>query len=137
VMEAVDAALPGAEARGLTVEVDLPEHAVAFIHGPSVRQAVDNLLSNAIKYAPAGSVIRVELRSDGASWIVSVQDPGPGIPREHREAVFAPFHRIPGSLPGAGLGLAIVQEVARRHGGRAYVGDAAQGTRVVLEIAAA
>jgi signal transduction histidine kinase len=65
-----------------------------------------------------------------------VDDTGPGIPKEHREAVFAPFHRVPGSLPGAGLGLAIVQEVARRHGGRAYVSEVPRGTRVAFEIGA-
>jgi signal transduction histidine kinase len=136
VHEAVDAALPTAEARGLSLATDLPDHATALIHAAGVRQAVDNLLSNAIKYAPPGGEIRLALRRDGAHWVVEVDDTGPGIPKEHREAVFAPFHRVPGALPGAGLGLAIVQEVARRHGGRAYVGDVPRGARVAFEITA-
>jgi signal transduction histidine kinase len=135
--EAIDAALPAAEVRNVSITSELPSAAVASIHAASVRQAVDNLLSNAIKYAPMGGEIHVAARRDGEHWVISVDDPGPGIPREHREAVFAPFHRVPGSLPGAGLGLAIVQEVAKRHGGRAYVGDVPSGTRVVLELAAA
>lgn len=133
-LEAIDAALPAAESRNLQITWDLPDRAMAFVHAPSIRQAVDNLLSNAIKYAPANSGIHVEVKAKGDVWIISVLDSGPGIPATHREAVFAPFHRVPGALPGSGLGLAIVQEVAHQHGGRAFVGEAPVGTRVVLEI---
>jgi signal transduction histidine kinase len=134
ILEAIDAALPAAEARNLSINWELPERATAFVHAPSVRQALDNLLSNAIKYAPNGSEIRVKLSERQDHWAISVFDPGPGIPREHRDTVFAPFHRVPGALPGSGLGLAIVKEVAHQHGGRAFVDEVAPGTSVVLEI---
>jgi signal transduction histidine kinase len=136
VLESVDAFLPEAERRHQSIATDLPDRAVASVHAPSVRQAVDNLLSNATKFAPTGSEIRVALHKTGDRWAFSVEDAGPGIPREQREAVFAPFHRGDDSPSGAGLGLAIVREVAGRHGGRAFVDEASKQTRLIFEVAA-
>jgi signal transduction histidine kinase len=63
-----------------------------------------------------------------------VRDDGPGIPESEHELVFEPFHRVPGSAPGAGLGLAIVREVARSHGGRAAVVPTPSGTEILVEL---
>jgi signal transduction histidine kinase len=97
-----------------------------------LRQVLDNLLANAIRFAPVGSTVTVEVAADGSGWRLAVCDRGPGVPEGEREAVFAPFARLDKSNPGAGLGLAIVQDVARRHGGRAWVEDAAPGARIVV-----
>jgi signal transduction histidine kinase len=102
-----------------------------------VRQALDNLLSNAIRFAPNGSTVTVRLENGAGGHVVSVHDDGPGIPPGEREAVFDAFHRVPGGAPAAkstGLGLTIVREVARHHGGRAYVADAPRGTTVRIEL---
>ncbi|CAM3989302.1 HAMP domain-containing histidine kinase [Corallococcus sp. ZKHCc1 1396] len=138
--QAVEGARAEAERRGLLVHLEAPDRAEAWFDAGSLRQAVDNLLSNALKFSPEGGEIGVRLTLDGGRYRVGVADSGPGIPVSEREAVFEPFHRVADaeSRPGVGLGLAIVREVARRHGGRAYV-DAAvgQGTQVVLELPSA
>ncbi len=131
---AADAVRAAALERGVTVKVEAPERAVAEVHAESVRQAIDNLLSNALKFAPKGSEVRVGVRREGPSWVISVADAGPGIPKEQRAAMFEPFHRAPGSPGGAGLGLTIVREVARHHGGKAEIADVPQGTEVRLEL---
>jgi len=83
-----------------------------------------NLIDNAIKYTPAGGSVDIDLRrSAGATKtargriVLSVEDSGPGIPPEERERVFSRFYRVPGSpAGGSGLGMAIVQSIAERHG---------------------
>jgi signal transduction histidine kinase len=91
-------------------------------HAPSVRRAIDNLVDNAIKHARRDVVVRVERRTDGAaaSVVVIVTDDGDGIPAKDVEAVFEPFHRVVQDDRGVGLGLSLVSEVARRHGGRVW-----------------
>ena len=73
-------------------------------------------------------------RRDGMCY-VEVEDDGPGIPEPERAHVFERFHRVKGtSGPGAGLGLAIVREIAHRHGAAVELGSGAdgRGTRVSL-----
>ena len=82
---------------------------------------VDNLLANAIKFSPPGSAVELTLRPGEAALTITVEDRGPGVPEAEREAIFAPFHRLQRGSNGAGLGLAIVREVAEAHGGRAFV----------------
>lgn len=85
----------------------------------SLRHLVRNLLSNARRHAP-GSPVEVEVggASSARRWL-EVRDRGPGIPEGERERVFDAFSRGEGSRDGLGLGLAIVQQIAVRHGGRA------------------
>ena len=85
-----------------------------------LRSALSNLLSNAVRYTPAGGDItaRAEIKKDGALHI-SVQDTGPGIPREHLPRITERFYRLDKSRSretgGTGLGLAIVKHIAQRH----------------------
>lgn len=129
-----DAVRPLAAERELTVRLDVPDTATALVHAGSIRQAFDNLLSNALKFAPRQSTVVVRVAREGSTWVLSVADEGPGIPPEAREAMFEPFHRAQGPSQGAGLGLTIVREVARRHGGRAYIADVPRGTLVCIEL---
>ena len=85
----------------------------------AVRRAVANLVDNALRYA--GDPVEIETSIQGARVIVEVRDRGPGIPAEHVERVKRPFTRLEharSGAGGAGLGLAIVERVARSHGGR-------------------
>ena len=80
---------------------------------------VRNLLENAARHgAPP---VTVTVRREGAQAVLSVMDAGPGVPEAEREQVFVPFHRLGGDAKGAGLGLALVRQIARLHGGEAAV----------------
>ena len=93
-----------------------------------LEQVVTNLLTNAIKYGGG----RVEVRAQGgAQAMIVVRDHGPGIAAEDRERIFQPYERLrsSGSEDGAGLGLYIVREIVRAHGGHIEVtGEPGQGT---------
>jgi len=92
-----------------------------------VSRALDNLVSNALRFAPLGTevTVRVERRDRGCALLVG--DQGPGVPPEDREAIFTPFHRRDRQARGAGLGLALVKEVAEVHGGEARIEEADGG----------
>ncbi|MBA3034030.1 MAG: HAMP domain-containing protein [Gammaproteobacteria bacterium] len=85
----------------------------------ALRRAIGNLLQNALRHAPAAAVELVG-EIENAQCRIGVLDRGPGIPPEQIEAMFQPFHRLdPSRSPatgGAGLGLAIVRELARANG---------------------
>jgi signal transduction histidine kinase len=83
-----------------------------------LRRAVRNLLENARRYA--GGSIEVELKPVGTGLELRVCDRGPGVPEAHRERIFEAFFRLPGHAEregGVGLGLALVRQIAQRHGG--------------------
>lgn len=124
-----------AASRGITIEVDAPARAEAWFDPAGVRQAVDNYLSNALKFAPAGSRVTVSLAPGEDRFALAVIDEGPGVPEAAREIVFEPFFRADKATPGAGLGLAIVREIARKHGGSAFVRPASpRGACFVIEL---
>jgi two-component system sensor histidine kinase MprB len=90
----------------------------ATLQRSAVQRAVSCLLDNARKFDPSGAPITVTVRSDA----VTVADRGPGIALDDLDHVFDRFYRSDDarSLSGSGLGLSIVDEVARRHGGVAF-----------------
>ena len=84
-----------------------------------LRRALRNLLENARRYGGAEVSITVERGAEGA--VVQVCDRGPGVPEAYRERIFEPFFRLPGHAEragGVGLGLALVRQIAQRHGGQ-------------------
>jgi CheY-like chemotaxis protein len=107
---------------------------------PQIAQVVDNLLINARQAMPAGGTVWVQLGnaptgpSPGAGPCVhlSVQDEGPGIPRELWTRVFDPFFTT--KAGGTGLGLAMVYSIVRRHGGHVEVGAARAGRGARLDV---
>lgn len=100
------------------VQLALAEGADAVVRGvaPDLARLLSNLVDNAIKYAPAGTTVDVSVvgQPDESVWVV--EDRGPGMPLAQRQRAFDRFYRGEHDQPGAGLGLAIVTQIARRHG---------------------
>jgi signal transduction histidine kinase len=101
-------------------------------------QALTNLLDNAVKYTPDRGTIRIELARTADTAVLRVTDSGPGIPPADRDRVLQRFTRLDQarSLPGNGLGLALVHAVVAQHHGRLTLGDNAPGLAVTLHLPA-
>jgi len=99
-----------------------------------IREVLMNLLDNALRYVPAGGHVTVRCGAAGGRAYLEVEDDGPGIPPDQRQAVRQRFYRVPNTPgSGCGLGLAIADEVARLHGAQLEIGDCdGVGTRVRL-----
>jgi two-component system sensor histidine kinase TctE len=114
-----------------------------------LHELVRNLLDNAVNYTPSSEqnpgVVTARVLTDpfGRVVVLQVEDTGPGIPEGERELVFQPFYRALGSnVDGSGLGLPIVQEIARQHRASIELEDARPGqvppgTRVTVRFDAA
>ena len=109
--------------RGFKVEIAksaAPARALP-VRPQALRRAVSNLIDNALRYAGSESVVEVELDSSANEFAIEVRDRGPGIPQEEVERIKRPFARLEtarSNTAGAGLGLAIVERIARSHNGR-------------------
>ena len=89
-------------------------------HEEALRMLIRNLLDNAIKYTPPGGRVDIEVRSEDAAALLTVEDSGPGIAPQACERVLDRFYRVGDSdTTGAGLGLAIVKSIADLH--RAHI----------------
>ena len=85
-----------------------------------LRRAVRNLLENAKRYGGQDPGIVLSLDDSPQSVLIRISDQGPGVPHDQRERIFEPFYRMPGHAEhagGVGLGLSLVRQIARRHGG--------------------
>jgi two-component system sensor histidine kinase TctE len=81
-----------------------------------LRDLIDNLVDNALRYTPAQGSVTVRCRQEQGAAVLAVEDSGPGIPVDQREAVFERFVRLDERTTGSGLGLAIVRDIAKVHG---------------------
>jgi two-component system osmolarity sensor histidine kinase EnvZ len=111
-----------AGAPGSTLHVECPPDLTVEASPGVLARILDNLLGNAIRYAPGSiEVVARRIVEDGHSAVrVGVLDRGPGIPPAQMEAVWRPFHRLEDSRSdrtgGHGLGLALVQQLAKAQG---------------------
>jgi two-component system cell cycle sensor histidine kinase PleC len=102
------------------------------------KQIVLNLLTNAVKFTPNGGQIKVSCgAATGGGFVLSVEDNGPGIPKEKLARIFKPFSQVDNRYDsnggGTGLGLALVQGLAQLHGGLASIeSELDQGTKVTV-----
>jgi len=130
-----------AEANGVTLAIDVVSDPTTLGDKDLLASATANLVDNALKYGSAGTTVRVGARQDRETVSIVVQDDGPGIPPEERAKVVTRFYRIDRSrsLPGNGLGLAIVTAISHLHGGSLSLEDAGPGliARIILPRAAA
>ena len=102
-------------------------------------RAVENLVSNAIKYSPDGTAVTLSARAEEEYVAIEVADHGYGIPAADLERVFEKFYRVPrvqdAGVPGTGLGLALVREIAELHHGSVSLrSEVNQGSTFTLRI---
>lgn len=126
---------PLAEDRGFEILVEAEPGLHAPLHRELMGQAIGNLIENATKYAEGGRRITVRAaREQRGGLAVSVSDDGPGIPADRREDAIRRFGRLDPArhITGSGLGLSLVEAVARLHQGSFALEDAAPGLRAVI-----
>ncbi len=135
---AVRGARMAARQAGLDIVMEMKESRSQVL-GDAARlgQVFENLLSNAIKYSPNGGVIRVRVESQNTHVVVSVADPGIGIPPEEIGRIWDRYYRAEGAkekFSGVGLGLANVRRIIEAHGGRIWVQSDENGTIFTFEL---
>lgn len=116
----VDTVTFDARAKGVELKLVCPSTPIVVELDPSrMQQMVLNLLNNAIKYTPSGGHVTASASVEGDMAVVRVDDDGEGIAPENIERVFELFTREGNSdtVPGMGIGLAVVERLARLHGG--------------------
>ncbi|MGC4094561.1 MAG: sensor histidine kinase [Polyangiaceae bacterium] len=110
------------------------------VHGRALdlQRLLRNLVDNALRHAPAHSTIHCTADVDGPLVTLRVSDQGPGVSDSDRERIFEPFFRSPETRgtaqQGSGLGLSIVREIARAHGGDVRVESSQQGATFAVEL---
>lgn len=145
---------PLANERKLWISVQLPPGGADLACDPRrIADVVGNLVGNAAKFSPVGGAVGVQLAKlerlpdgmdapqtgDGTMgeppfFLLSVEDEGPGVADEHKEAIFEKFNQVNGRErlrgQGVGLGLAIARRITQAHGGRIWVEDSEAGGSV-------
>jgi two-component system, OmpR family, phosphate regulon sensor histidine kinase PhoR len=122
VQRVIDDLRARAAERKTRIENLLPEDLDAKADADRLQQVISNLVENAIKYGRDGGRVRLHGEGHGGALVqVSVQDDGPGIPKEAQARVFERFYRVDRARSretgGTGLGLAIVKHIVQAHGG--------------------
>jgi signal transduction histidine kinase len=121
ILAAIEAARPAIEQKQQYLEIDVPLDPPMRVSGDAMRleQVFANLLSNACKYSPEGAEIRVSAREESGQAVVAIRDTGMGIRRDMLETIFDPFVRdSSGGAEGLGVGLTLVRNLVRQHGGQ-------------------
>jgi signal transduction histidine kinase len=134
---AVQAALRPAEAKQLSVNLDVPKELPLAGDRALLEQALAELLENAIRVTRFGGAVVLRAEASGGQVRVSVRDEGPGVPAARRASLFEPLHRGGEQRASGPTGLALVRAIARGHGGRVFIEEApGQGALVGFEIPA-
>lgn len=143
IREVVDVLRPHADREGFTLEVELHDEVPHALFEPdALRQVLFNLIDNALKYShdARDKRVTVEVRRTGQGAVsVSVRDRGPGVPKDRLGHIFEPFYRVEQELTrkhqGTGIGLALVEGIARAMRAKASARLAHPGLEVRLELA--
>ncbi|MCD6117581.1 HAMP domain-containing protein [bacterium] len=137
IQSAVCFSSPLAEKKHINIEVDCAESTKGLLNSAFLEQAIINLVDNAVKYSEENSRVYINVKENNKSVVISVQDWGCGIPREHHERLFERFYRVDKGrsrdIGGTGLGLAIVKHIVYAHKGKIKV-DSTPGEGTVFTI---
>ncbi len=124
---------------GRPIKVEAPDRIIAVADEPRIRQVLANLLANVREHTSPSAPVVIRLARAGGGAVIEVADSGPGMPPEEAAQAFDRFHRgqrggaHPAGSGGAGLGLSIVQAIARAHGGQAVL-ESAPGRGTLVRI---
>ena len=132
----VDSYAPAVADKGRTLACDIAPGIVVPGDRELIAQAAINLLDNAQAHTPPGTAIRLTLRAEPGLARLEVADDGPGVPAADRARIVERFVRLDRSRAarGHGLGLNLVDAIARAHGGTLAIEDAAPGLSAVLRL---
>ncbi|TCU16278.1 PAS domain-containing sensor histidine kinase [Rhizobium sullae] len=123
---------------GVTLEITAPAYLGSIVADPQrLKQILLKLLANAANFSPDGAAISLECHREGADFVFSVSDRGPGIPQEMIATVFDRFAtgEKSGKRGGAGLGLSIVDSFVSLHNGKVAIdSQPGRGTKVICRI---
>jgi signal transduction histidine kinase len=123
--------MPIARNRGAMIELRVSEPVWAMADLDAVRRILLNLLDNAVRYGPPDQQITVSAARVDSSVRITVEDEGPGVPTDRRDAIWQPFVRLEDAADktttGCGIGLAIVSDLVSLQHGRRWVGASASG----------
>ena len=125
-----------ARRNGSNISLDVVEPVELPLARAAIRRCLTNLADNAARHAEK---VELAMRRNGSVLEITVDDNGPGIPKEMREDVFRPFFRLDESrnveTGGTGLGMSIAQDIVHGHGGEISLGEAPPGgLRVLIRI---
>lgn len=137
VAELAELYAPVIEEARMTFSVDVASGLPPIaLHRELLSQALANLIDNALRHAASGGALALSVARDGAGVRFTVADRGPGIAPADRDEAVRRFGRLDRarSLPGAGLGLSLVEAVARLHGGRLELADNDPGLAAAIVI---
>ncbi|QIL02244.1 HAMP domain-containing protein [Sphingomonas sinipercae] len=119
------------------------DSAVVLGDGSRLARAIDNLIDNAISFSPPGGLVEIAVTRVGSQVRIRIDDEGPGVPEDEREAIFHRFHSIRPETEDfgrhSGLGLAIAKAIVEGHDGKIGVvdrDDAPSGARFVISLPA-
>ena len=119
----------------IVVELTFEGPEIADVDGDAVRRILVNLLDNAVRYGPEGQTLRIAAINRSSSLELVIEDEGPGVPPADRERVWEPFERGSTTVDsGTGIGLAVVRQLVRLHGGDARVTEGRRGARFVVTL---
>ena len=130
-----------AQQRGIALHCVIPTgHLLARLDAQKIEDVLLNLMANAVKFTPAGGAVTltVGVGERGSAVVLEVADTGVGIAEDELPTIFERFFRAPdaeGGVEGTGLGLSLVRELVRLHGGTVRVDSTVgEGTTFVIEL---
>ena len=117
---------------------NIPDNDVVSVDRMHFSNVLSNLVDNAVKYSNEKVTVIFRYTNDGNNWQLAVADNGVGIAKNHQQAVFERFFRVPAgdlhAVKGFGLGLAYVRQVVERHGGKIdLVSEPGKGSEFILK----